>query len=58
LAFRENLGQLLKKHGLRTTRIFFGPFALAAFLGQQLTSVGVQPLEYQDPGYLPSVIRT
>jgi hypothetical protein len=55
-AVRETLGQLLKTHQLRKTRIFFfGPFALAVFLGQQLTSVGeVQLFEYQDPGYVPS----
>jgi hypothetical protein len=55
-AVREHLGQLLKKYGLRKTRIFFyGPFALAVFLGQQLTSVGeIQLFEYQDPGYAPS----
>lgn len=55
-AVRENLGQLLKKYDLRNTRIFFyGPFALAVFLGQQLTSVGeIQLFEYQDPGYVPS----
>jgi hypothetical protein len=55
-AVRENLGQLLKKYNLRKTRIFFyGPFALAVFLGQQLTSIGeIQLFEYQDPGYVPS----
>jgi len=55
-AVRETLGQLLKKYRLRKTRIFFyGPFALAVFLGQQLTSIGeVQLFEYQDPGYVPS----
>ena len=55
-AVRENLGQLLKKYGLHQTRIFFyGPFALAVFLGQQLTSIGeIQLFEYQDPGYVPS----
>jgi SMODS-associated and fused to various effectors sensor domain len=53
-AVREHLGHLLKKYGLRKTRIFFyGPFALAVFLGQQLTSVGeIQLFEYQDPGYV------
>ena len=47
---------LLKKYDLRKTRMFFyGPFALAVFLGQQLTSVGeIQLFEYQDPGYVPS----
>jgi SMODS-associated and fused to various effectors sensor domain/Cap4 dsDNA endonuclease len=55
-AVRETLGQLLKAYQLRKTRIFFyGPFALAVFLGQQLTSVGeIQLFEYQDPGYVPS----
>jgi hypothetical protein len=39
---------------------FFGPFALAVFLGQQLTAVGqIQLFEYQDPGYVPScTLRT
>ena len=52
---------LLKKNGIRHTRLFFyGPQALAIFLGQQLTSVGkVQLFEYQDPGYVPSIrLRT
>ena len=55
-AVRESLGQILKTHQLRKTRIFFyGPFALAVFLEQQLTSVGeIQQIEYQDPGYVPS----
>jgi len=55
-AVRDHLGQLLKTHQLLKTRIFFyGPFALAVFLGQQLTSVGeLQLFEYQDPGYIPS----
>ena len=53
---RERLGQLLKSHGIRSTRLFFyGPFALSVFLGQQLTSLGdLQLFEYQDPGYVPS----
>lgn len=55
-AVRERLGQLVKSNGIRRTRLFFyGPLALAVFLGQQLTSVGeVQLFEYQDPGYVPS----
>jgi len=60
-AVREKLNQILKKYGLRKTRLFFyGPYALAVFLGQQLTSVGeVQLFEYQDPGYVPScLLRT
>lgn len=61
VAVRENLSQLLKKHGLRKTGIFFyGAYALSVFLGQQLTSVGeIQLFEYQDPGYVPScTLRT
>jgi len=60
-AVREKLNQILKKYGLRKTRLFFyGPYALAVFLGQQLTSVGeIQLFEYQDPGYVPScLLRT
>jgi len=55
-AVREQLGQLLKTHSIRRTRLFFyGPFALAVFLGQQMTSVGeIHLFEYQDPGYVPS----
>jgi hypothetical protein len=61
LGLRDRLGELLKTHGLSRTRIFFyGPFALAVFFGQQLTSVGeVRLFEYQDPGYVPScTLRT
>jgi hypothetical protein len=58
IAVREQLGTLLKKNAARNTRLFFyGPQALAMFLGQHLTSVGkVQLFEYQDPGYVPSVL--
>ena len=57
-AAREQLGQLLKQYRLHHTRLFFyGPFALAVFLGQHLTSIGeVQVYEYQDPGYLKSCV--
>jgi hypothetical protein len=58
---RETLGNSLKHYDVRKTRLFFyGPFALAVFLGQHLTSVGeVQLFEYQDPGYIPScTLRT
>jgi hypothetical protein len=60
MAVREHLGALLKRIGARNTRLFFyGPQALAIFLGQQLTSVGtVQLFEYQDPGYVPSLLLT
>lgn len=60
-AVREHLGGIIKNHHLSHTRLFFyGPFALAVFLGQQLTSVGqIQLYEYQDPGYVPScTLRT
>ena len=60
-AVRERLGEIIKSHRIRHTRLFFyGPFALSVFLGQQLTSVGeVQLFEYQDPGYVPScTLRT
>lgn len=54
----ENLGALLKKQNIRMTRLFYyGPQALAVFLGQRLTSVGkVQLFEYQDPSYAPSCL--
>lgn len=57
-AVREELGKLLKEHGVRSSRLFFyGPFALAVFLGQHLTSIGtVQLFEFQDPGYVPSML--
>ena len=60
-AVREQLGRLLKSQRIKRTRLFFyGPFALAVFLGQQLTSTGeIQLFEYQDPGYVPScTLRT
>jgi hypothetical protein len=60
-AVREELGNVLKTFNLRHTRLFFfGPLALAIFLGQHLTSVGeVQLFEYQDPGYVRScLLRT
>jgi hypothetical protein len=57
-AVREQLGKIVKGYGIKSTRLFFyGPLALAVFLGQQLTSVGeIQLFEYQDPGYVPSCI--
>lgn len=60
-AVRERLGELLKTHAIRRTRLFvYGPLALAVFLGQQLTSVGtIELFEYQEPGYVPScTLRT
>jgi hypothetical protein len=58
---RERLGQLIKSHRISRTRLFFyGPLALAIFLGQQLTSVGeIELFEYQNPGYVPTcILRT
>lgn len=57
-AVREELGKIMKEKGLRSCRLFFyGPFALAVFLGQHLTSLGkVQLFEFQDPGYVPSML--
>jgi hypothetical protein len=54
----EHLVTLSKKYNVRMTRLFYyGPQALAVFLGQRMTSVGkVQLFEYQDPGYVPSCL--
>lgn len=60
-AVRDHLGRLLKTYELLRTRIlYYDPFALAVFLGQQLTAVGeIQLFEYQDPGYVSScTLRT
>lgn len=53
---RDALHQVLAQHQAGKTHIFFyGPQALAIFLGQRLTAVGeVFLYEYKDPGYLPS----
>lgn len=61
ISVREHFGRIVKSHHIKCTRLFFyGPLALAVFLGQQLTSVGeMQLFEYQDPGYVPScTLRT
>jgi len=61
LAARDELRKALDHHNLRATHIFFyGPFALAVFIGQLLTSIGqVHLYEFKDPGYVPSAtIRT
>lgn len=50
-AAREQSASCLRSIGWAL--FFYGPFALAVFLGQQLTSVGeIQLFEYQDPGYV------
>ena len=58
---RDTLQRLRKQYRTRTIHLFFfGPQALAVFLGNRLTSVGpVQLYEFQDPGYVPSyLLRT
>lgn len=53
---REKIAEALQRYGVRRTHLFFiGPFGLAAFLGQRLTSLGVVQLyEFTEPGYVPS----
>lgn len=53
---REKIAEALQRYGVRKTHLFFfGPFGLAAFLGQRLTSLGVVQLyEFTEPGYAPS----
>ena len=55
-AVRETLGHGLKQYDVHKTRLFFyGPFALAVFLGQHLTSVGeVQLLNIKIPAISPA----
>ncbi len=55
---REEIVEALRRYGVRKTHLFFfGPFSLAAFLGQRLTSVGtVQLYEFTEPGYSPSCL--
>ena len=58
---RDMLQQLRRQHRTRMIHLFFfGPQALAVFLGNRLTSIGpVQLYEFQDPGYVPSyLLRT
>lgn len=53
---REKIAEALQRYKVRKTHLFFfGPFGLAAFLGQRLTSLGVVQLyEFTEPGYAPS----
>ncbi len=55
---REEIAEALLRHGVRKTHLFFlGPFGLAAFFGQMLTSLGtVQLYEFREPGYSPSCL--
>ena len=56
LAARDTLKKTLTDYKVHFTHLFFnGPFALAIFLGQKLTSVGsIQLYEFKDPGYVQS----
>ena len=55
---RERIAKELRRHGVRKTHLFFsGPFGLAAFLGQRLTSLGtIQLYEFTEPGYSRSFL--
>jgi hypothetical protein len=55
---RDILQRVRKRYRTRTVHLFFyGPQALAVFLGQRLTSVGhVHLYEYQEPSYVPSCV--
>lgn len=56
LATRDYVGEAIKKYAIKRTHIFYyGPLALAVFLGQQFTSVRELLLyEYKAPGYVPA----
>lgn len=55
---RDTLQRIRKQYRTRSAHLFFfGPQALAVFLGHRLTSVGqVHLYEFQDPSYIPSCI--
>jgi hypothetical protein len=56
LAARDKVGEVVKKYGIKRTHVFYyGPLALAIFLGQHFSSVGeLQLYEYRSPGYAPA----
>jgi len=56
LSARDTLKKSLIDYKVHFTHLFFnGPFALAIFFGQKLTSVGrIQLYEFKDPGYIQS----
>ena len=56
LAARDAIKKALTAYKVHSAHLFFyGPLALAIFLGQKLTSVGrIQLYEFKDPGYVPS----
>ena len=58
LASRDCLKGVLLKNRVHTTHLFFyGPLALAIFVGQKLTSLGqVRIFEYTNPGYVLTLI--
>lgn len=57
-ASKDIIKNMLTKYKSKKIHLFyFGPFGLAVFLGQKLTSVGsIQLYEFQDPGYKPSCL--
>jgi hypothetical protein len=56
IAARDTVGEVVKKHGITRTHVFYyGPLALAIFLGQHFSSVGeLQLYEFKAPGYNPA----
>lgn len=57
-AWKDIIKSMITKYSSKKIHLFyFGPFGLAVFLGQKLTSVGsIQLYEFQDPGYKPSCL--
>lgn len=57
-ASKDIIKSMISKYTSKKIHLFyFGPFGLAVFLGQKLTSVGsIQLYEFQDPGYKPSCL--
>lgn len=57
-ASKDIIKNMITKYNSKKIHLFyFGPFGLAVFLGQKLTSVGsIQLYEFQDPGYKPSCL--
>jgi hypothetical protein len=55
---KDIIKSMISKYTSKKIHLFyFGPFGLAVFLGQKLTSVGsIQLYEFQDPGYKPSCL--
>lgn len=55
---KDIIKSMITKYNSKKIHLFyFGPYGLAVFLGQKLTSVGsIQLYEFQDPGYKPSCL--